>query len=87
MKIFIYKFIIILTGLFLLFEITIGSLIKKYENKIINFASKQNIEQVLNKLRKEAKESLYKDKILSEDDAKLISNFLQKIHSELKIKD
>lgn len=87
MKIFIYKFIIILIGMFLLFEITIGSLVKKYENKIINFTSKQNKEYFLNKLRKEVRKSLNKDKILNEEDAKLISSFLQKIYSELKIKN
>lgn len=87
MKIFIYKFIIILIGMFLLFEITIGSLVKKYENTIINFTSKQNKEYFLNKLRKEARKSLNKDKILNEEDAKLISSFLQKIYSELKIKN
>jgi hypothetical protein len=87
MKIFIYKFIIILIGLFLLFEITVGSLVKKYENKVINLASKQNKEYILDKIRKEAKESLYKEKIFNEDDAKLINSILKKIFLEINIKD
>ena len=87
MKIFIYKFIIILIGLFFLFEITIGSLVKKYENKIINFTSKQNKEYILDKVRKEVKESLNKEKIFNEDDAKLINSILKKIFLEINIKN
>ena len=87
MKIFIYKFIIILIGLFLLFEITVGSLVKKYENKVINLVSKQNKEYILDKIRKEAKESLYKEKIFNEDDAKLINSILKKIFLEINTKN
>jgi preprotein translocase subunit SecG len=87
MKIFIYKFIIILIGLFFLFEITIGSLVKKYENKIINLTSKQNKEYILDKVRKEVKESLNKEKIFNEDDAKLINSILKKVFSEINIKN
>ena len=46
MKIFLYKFIIVLFGIFLLFEITIGSKIKYYERSLKSIASKSNIEHI-----------------------------------------
>ena len=70
-----------------MFEITVGSLVKKYENKVINLVSKQNKEYILNKIRKEAKESLYKEKIFNADDAKLINSILKKIFLEINTKN
>ena len=83
MKIFIYKFIIVLIGAFLLFELTIGSKIKYYERNFISFFSKGQIETIKLKLREEMNAAVEKDVYLDPEDAMLISNFIKKIQKEL----
>jgi hypothetical protein len=83
MKIFIYKFTIILIGLFLLFQFTIGSQVKKIEQEIYNLSSKQKIFDLKEKIRKELKDAASKDRILSKEDANLLRDFINKIDTEL----
>jgi len=84
MKIFLYKFAIILFGLFLLFEFTIGSKIKYYERKLTNILSKQNIELIKQKAKDEMRIAINKDVYLDPKDAKLLNQFIKKIQKELK---
>ena len=51
MKIFIYKFIIILFGVFLLFEFTIGSKIKYVERNFMTLFSKTEITTITEKVK------------------------------------
>ena len=52
--------------------------------KKINYTiSQENINKIKSKIRKEIKGSLKKDRILKEEDAKLIKQFLQKIQTEI----
>jgi hypothetical protein len=83
MKFFIYKFIIIIVGLFFLYQLTIGYTLLKLQQKFftINFKDKSN--SLKNKIREEMNKSLKKDKILSKDDAILLKNFYNKISSEI----
>ena len=83
MKIFLYKFAIILLGVFLLFEFTIGSKLKHFERSIKDIISKQNLESVKEKTREEMRLAIEKDVYLDPEDAKLISQFLEKIQKEL----
>ena len=78
MKIFIYKFIIVLIGLLLLFEFTIGSRIKNYERTFMSFFSKSEIESLKTKARKEMRSAIKKEVYLNPDDALLISRFIKK---------
>tara|TARA_B100000029_G_C17224944_1_gene833203 strand:- start:437 stop:706 length:270 start_codon:yes stop_codon:yes gene_type:complete len=87
MKIFIYKTLIVVFFVFILFEFTIGSKIKKFENKIENFNSKQERQKVIDKVRKEIQRANNKENILSLEDRKLISKFINKIMKELDIKN
>jgi len=87
MKIFIYKFVIILIGFFLLFEFTIGSKIKTYERTFMTFFSKSEIESVKTKVRKEMKAAINKDVYLNADDAKLIGQFIKKVQKELDMNE
>tara|TARA_B100001765_G_scaffold206800_1_gene164353 strand:- start:453 stop:722 length:270 start_codon:yes stop_codon:yes gene_type:complete len=84
MKIFLYKFAIILVGLFLLFEFTIGSKLKLYERNLINILSKQNIESIKQKAKDEMRIAINKDVYLGPKDAKLLNQFIKKIQKELK---
>ena len=83
MKIFLYKFVIILFGIFLLFEFTIGSKIKYYERSFRNLYSKTNIENVKIKIREEMKSAVESERYLNPEDSTLIGQFLQKIQKEI----
>ena len=84
MKIFLYKFAIILVGVFLLFEFTIGSKLKNYERNLTNILSKQNIESIKQKVKDEMRIAINKDVYLDPKDAKLLNQFIKKIQKELK---
>ena len=85
MKIFLYKFVIILFGVFLLFEFTIGSKIKYYERNLKSLISKSNIELIKVQIREEMKLAINKDRYLNEEDSKLIGQFLMKIEKEINV--
>jgi hypothetical protein len=83
MRIFFYKFIIIILGLFILYQLTIGYTIKKFEQKFYSINIKEQSEFIKNKLREEIINTLKKDKILEKEDAILIKKFYLKILSEI----
>ena len=70
MKIFIYKLLAILVGFYIVFQLTIGLVLKDIKNSISNYSSEENILFVKEKIREELKNGLSKDKILSPEDAK-----------------
>ena len=84
MKIFVYKLLISCFFLFLLYQLTVGYTISAFKQKFYVMGTKENIELIKDKIRGEIKNSLKKDKILKEEDAILLSEFLKKINSELK---
>ena len=55
MKLFIYKSLLVFFLIFLLFQLTIGTVIKNYENKMDQYLSKQNLDRVKLKIREEKK--------------------------------
>lgn len=84
MKIFFYKTILVAIVFFIAFKLTIGSLINQTEGKIKDLTSKQSVEMIKMKIRKEMQNAIDKEDYLNENDAILINNFLKKIRSELK---
>lgn len=85
MKIFVYKIIVLMVGLFLLFNFTIGYQIRKIEDKVTNLSSKDKIEEIKIKLKKEIQSGLEKDKIFNEEERILLRDFLEKIVTELEL--
>jgi hypothetical protein len=83
MRIFFYKFIIIIVGLFILYQLTIGYTIKKIQQKFYSINVKEQSEFIKDKLREEIKNTLKKDEILTKEDAILIKKFYLKILSEI----
>jgi len=83
MKIFIYKTLFVFACIFILFQITIGMKLKQMNNELQKLKSKETIEIIKNKLRKEMKNAINKENYLSPDDAKLINEFINKIEKEL----
>ena len=84
MRIFFYKFLIIIVGLFFLYQFTVDFSISKIQQEIFSLSTKENSLFIQNKIRKEIKNSLKKDRILSEEDSVLLNSFLQKIKSDLE---
>ena len=84
MKQFVYKTIIIIIAIIVLFEFTIGNKISQVYEKIDVVSTKEGRKESVDKLREEMKRAIKKDRYLSKEDAKLINDFLNKIQSELK---
>ena len=83
MKIFFYKALLVGFIFFVVFKLTIGSMISTFERKIYDLSSKENIEMVKEKIREEIKVAIEKDEFISKEDANLINNFFNKIRSDL----
>ena len=86
MRLFVYKTLFVFFCLFLLFNLTIGYQIRKIENSIQNISSKEKIESLKEKIRKEMKSGIDKDNIFDSEDRILIKKFLKKITEELELK-
>ena len=85
MKIFIYKCLIASFIFLILFYLTFGVIKRQLLTEIENLKSKENIEHVKDKIRTEITKANKKDKILSNNDKKIINEFLNKLQSELKL--
>tara|TARA_B110000285_G_scaffold150523_1_gene168075 strand:- start:1293 stop:1562 length:270 start_codon:yes stop_codon:yes gene_type:complete len=83
-KSFVYKIIISVIAVILIYEFTIGKQISKYSNQISTFTSKEGRKESVNKLREEINKGIKKERYLSKEDAKLINTFLNKIKKELE---
>tara|TARA_B100000378_G_C17885778_1_gene357280 strand:- start:47 stop:304 length:258 start_codon:yes stop_codon:yes gene_type:complete len=83
MKIFIYKTIFVLIGVYILYQFTIGIKINSYEQNLKNFTNDQGREQIRNKVREELRKAISKDEILKAEDKKLLKEFITKIQNEL----
>ena len=86
MKIFIYKTLIVIISIYLLFQFTIGQALKNYESKVENLLyNKQGREQIVQKIKKEIKRANEKENLFTTEEKELLSNFINKIQKELSI--
>ena len=83
MKIFVYKTIFILIGIYILYQFTIGRKIDYYEHNLKNLTNDQGRELIRNKIRDELRKANSKDQILAKEDKKLLKEFIAKIQNEL----
>ena len=83
MKIFINKLLISLVAIFILFQLTVGLLIKEAKKNIQELSSKETVILFKEKIREEIKNGLSKENVLSKEDAKLLNQFYEKIKKEL----
>lgn len=83
MKIFVYKTIFVLVGIYVLYQFTFGIKIESYERYLKNFTNDQGREQIRNKIRDELRKAISKDQILKTEDKKLLKEFITKIQNEL----
>ena len=83
MRQFIYKMVIIVLAIILVYEFTIGKKISQFGGKVEAITSKEGRKETINKLREEIKRAVKKERYLSKEDAKLISEFILKIQKEI----
>ena len=83
MKIFVYKTIFVLVGIYLLYQYTFGIKIESYERKLKNLTNDQGREMIRNKVRNELKKATEKDQILKPEDREILKKFITKIQNEL----
>jgi|TARA_B100001029_G_C14922055_1_gene372538 hypothetical protein len=83
MKSFVYKTIVIVIAVVVIFEFTLGSKINEISSKFNYFSTKEGRKEGVIKIREEMKKAVKKDRYLSQEDAKLLNQFINKIRSEL----
>ncbi len=83
MRQFIYKMVVVVLAVVLIYEFTIGKKISQFGEKIEAISSKEGRKETINKLRTEIKRAIKKDRYLSKEDAELINQFISKIKEEL----
>ena len=84
MKQFIYKTIIVIIAIVVIYEFTISKQIKQITRQSEILLSKEGRKEGIEKLREEIKKAIKKERYLSKEDAKLINEFIQKITIELR---
>ena len=85
MRQYIYKTIIIVLALILVFEFTIGKTINKFDQKIESLFSKEGRKETIISIKNEMQKAVDKDNYLSNDERVLIRSFIKKIKKELEI--
>ena len=84
MKQYIYKVIVTLIAVVLLYEFTIGKLVKKYTDKLNFISTKEGRKELVISLKDEIRKGVKKERYLSKEDALLLNQFISKIQKELK---
>ena len=85
MKEYIYKLLITLFLIYVLFELTIGSRIDYFTNKLNVFSDQQTRAEFKEKIKEEIKKGTEKENYFTEEERTLIINFIKKIREELKL--
>ena len=86
MKIFIYKTLIMIFSVYVLFKLTIGQKIKNYETRLENILyNKEKREQIIEKVKEEIKTANQKENLLTPEERVLLSDFINKIQKELSL--
>ena len=83
MRNYIYKTIIAVIALIVVFEFTIGKTLKKITSQTDVVLTKEGRKQMVSSVKNEMKKAIEKENYLKEDERILINNFINKIKSEL----
>ena len=84
MKSFIYKTIIVLIAIILLYEFTIGKQIALFKDRFEILLSKEGRRDGVDKIRNEVQKAINKERYLSKEDAILLNKFIKKIQKKVK---
>ena len=84
MKQFIYKTIVAIIAIVLVYELTIAKQIKEFTSQSEIILTKEGRKDGVEKIREELKKAIKKERYLTKQDAKLINQFIRKIRNELR---
>ena len=84
MRQYIYKTIIAVVALIIVFEFTLGKTINKFYQKAEIILTKEGRKSMVNSVKDEMQKAIDKENYLTEDERILINKFISKIRSELK---
>ena len=76
--------IVAIIAVVLVYEFTIGKLIKKYSDKFNYISTKDGRKELVISLREEIQKGVKKERYLSKEDAQLLNQFIKKIQRELR---
>ena len=85
MRNYIYKIIIAVIALIILFEFTIGKTLNKITSQTEIFLTKEGRKEIISSIKKEIKKANDKENYLDEEERVLIKNFIEKIKKELEV--
>ena len=83
MREYIYKTIIAVVALIIVFEFTIGKTINKINQKTEILFTKEGRKEMVNSIKNEMEKAVKKENYLTEDERILINKFILKIKNEL----
>ena len=69
--------------IYIIFEITVGQRINKYEEKLDNLINERGREQIIIKIKDEIRRANEKENYFTPEERKLLSTFIKKIQKEL----
>ncbi|MBA1339025.1 MAG: hypothetical protein FD550_000299 [Pelagibacterales bacterium] len=84
MRSYIYKILIAVVALIIVFEFTIGKTIDKINQQTELLLTKEGRKGMISSIKSEMEKAVKKKNYLDEDERVLINNFINKIKNELK---
>ena len=84
MRTYIYKTIIAVIALIIVFEFTIGKTLNKITSQTDSFFTREGRKETVNSIKNEMQKAIKKENFLKQEDRILINNFINKIRNELK---
>ena len=85
MREYIYKIIIFVVAMIVIFEFTIGKEISQINEKVNYFTTSDGRKEIINSLKEEIKKANNKENYLDTEERELIRNFIKKIQKELAL--
>ena len=83
MRAYIYKTLIVVIALIVVFEFTIGKTLNKITNQTEILLTKEGRKKMVNSLKVEMRKAIEKENYLKEDERILINQFINKVKKEL----
>tara|TARA_Y200000002_G_C22162522_1_gene447681 strand:+ start:192 stop:455 length:264 start_codon:yes stop_codon:yes gene_type:complete len=83
MRAYIYKTLIAVIALIIVFEFTIGKTLNKITNQTEVLLTKEGRKKMVNSLKVEMRKAIEKENYLKEDERILINQFINKVKKEL----
>lgn len=84
MRNYIYKTIIAIIALIIVFEFTIGKTLNKITSQTDMLLSREGRKEMVNSIKKEMNKAIKKENFLKQDERILINKFINKIRNELE---